>query len=193
MNKRRGFLRLTLVLSIVVGIIIPFYMKEAFEAFRDTICEAEEKVYESTDPPKYPPSPPSEWLQPPIGRHLVQPPVEPVPPPKITFTTLTPSNGVVRSTRKVMFKCNNSFSLLSDKQEGLRLNKIFEDNLGKVAVGKSEGAYITYCYTMLGKKNVIDWKGFIGMGITSFILVWFIYAFIRWVIIAFVIGGFKNK
>ena len=188
MNRRKGFLRLTIVLSIVVGIIIPFYFYMQ-EAFRHTICEAEEKVYESPNPPKYPPSPPSD-LQPPIGGPQVQPP--PVQPPKVTFTFLTPSNGVVRSTRKVMFKCNGKFSLLLEGNAE-RLNKIFEDNLGKIAVEKSEGTYITYSYTILGEKDVFEWKGFIGTGVTSFILVWFVYAFIRWVIIAFVIGGFKNK
>jgi len=190
MNKRKGFLRLTIVLSIVVAIIIPFYMKDAF---RHTICEAEEKVYESPNPPEYqvPGSVGRQGyggLKPPIdiGGHPVQPPK----PPKVTFTFSTPSNGVVRSTRKVMFKCNGKLSLVMNV-EGL--NKIFEDNLGKIAVEKSEGAYITYSYTILGEKDVFEWKGFIGMGIKSFILVWFVYAFIRWVIIAFVVGGFKNK
>ena len=191
MNKRKGFLRLTIVLSIVVGIIIPIYMEEMEGAFKHTICEAEEKVYESPNPPKYPHSSlpdlqPPIHLQPPIGLPQVQPP--PVQPQKVTFTFLTPSNGVVRSTRKVMF--NGKFSLFENAK---RLNKIFEDKLGKIAVGKWEGAYITYSYKILGEEDVFEWKGFIGMGIKSFILVWLVYAFIRWVIIGFIVGGFKHK
>ena len=48
-------------------------------------------------------------------------------------------------------------------------------------------------YTILKIEDRINWTRLVLVGGKVFVFIWFIYAFIMWVIIGFIVGGFKNK
>jgi len=42
-------------------------------------------------------------------------------------------------------------------------------------------------------ENHINWVKLVFVGSLGFALVWFVYAFVKWIIVGFVVGGFKDK
>lgn len=57
----------------------------------------------------------------------------------------------------------------------------------------AEDSSFTTTYTILKIENRIKWIRLILVGSTGFASVWLVYAFIRWVLIGFIIRGFKDK
>ena len=170
MNKRKGFFRLTLVLSILIGIATPSCHNWIFE--KSEVNGAF----------------PDDWSK----RSLQE---------KI--------NSIDR-----VLSINNSFLLLP-KIEQLNIRRQLKEQIISDAKIQEEWEKAT---PVEGRKRIVDpldvetskhpidllsgryfisfkpgWKELTFLAIVGFASPWLIYLFIRWVIVAFVIGGFKDK
>ena len=160
MNLRKGCFRLTLVLSILVGIILPFSMRERYPY---TIYEVRREKGEGVE--------------------------------KLTVTfewygedkpDLFNFNQMFHEAEK--FKSTNTGEKV-DLREKQKKGSIIIDPLGLLTDKEKLPTY-----TILKKTvNPIKWNKFFYKMAIGFTSIWLIYAFIRWVMVFFVIGGFKSK
>ncbi|OGP74372.1 MAG: hypothetical protein A2V86_15580 [Deltaproteobacteria bacterium RBG_16_49_23] len=161
MNIRKGFFRLTLVVSIILGILTPFCQEWYFKSYKVTIYF------------------PDNW-----GKVSLQE------------------------------KLNSIDVLLSNKADYFLLPRIEQSNIrrqlkeriisdAKLPPNKPQGEIVDPAVKKLS--DLINetregsfsfkpgWRELSLLVFIGFISPWLIYLFIRWVIVAFIIGGFKTK
>jgi hypothetical protein len=171
MNVRKGYFRLTLVLSVLVGVIASLTME-----WRHRIYEVKEEIFYtkelSAPPPLFMSEKDGYSYQDIIDRLRQEEEPKPI------FTR----------TMKIEWKEMSRVPTDSDYK------KIFwkEEFLPKELIEDKSQSRTTR-YTVLGVEYIIRWKEPFFRLLLGFSSVWAIYAFIRLVVVAFIIGGFKSK
>lgn len=206
MNLKKGFFRLTLVLSISIGIISTFVMieREPYTRFKvKRTGEGEKELtitllwYGERDPDIF------DFLEAfeeaettdkrvikafidPSEIELEKPGQGQKKPTTFEEVIRDPAFQTLRTEeqRKVLINVDPDFAGLPKGEQDKVLLAV-----GKIEVGKHRTGF-----TVLEKTAPsIKWlRFFLIMGI-GFISVWLVYAFIRWVIVAFIAGGFRHK
>lgn len=152
MNLRKGFFRLTFVLSISIGIILAFLMMEREPYTRYKVKRAGEG-----------------------GKEL-------------TITLLWYGS-----------KDPDSFDFFDAFTEAEATNKRVIEDLSWLPNPSKKNPYMDIIinddkFNITEKTaNPIKWNRFFLILGKGFISIWIVYAFIRWVVIAFIIGGFRHK
>ncbi len=200
MNTRKGLLRLTLVLSIIMGIVIPASLLENHKYRRYEVKRELKNVAETVN---------FEWYEKSLP----------------TFDDLwVIFQGVSKETsgNKIQ-KFRNCFHEYDDLDDYELLNRLakkystWKDVLIRwERKGENESRQMSIMrqfvpikpipikpeeiiwddeatYSILKIENGIKWNTLLFMGGIGFVSVWAIYAFISWVIISFIVRGFKAK
>jgi len=190
MNLRKGFFRLTLVLSILIGIISAFVMMEREPALSDfdilfreaestnkTLIKVNTMIkiqVEGRGVEYFPEGTPEEVILEKLRKKY--------PPPNIR-------------TPEAPTKKKDIFDIVSEESTQNKLHKEWEKatpiDPNKVVWDETPKLPT---YTVLKKTvNPIKWNKFFYEMAIGFASIWVIYVFIRWVVVFFVIGGFKGK
>jgi len=160
MNIKKGFLRLTLVVSIILGILTPLCQNWIFDKREVTV-----RV-------------PEDWEKKSIQERLN------------SIDELFLLNNHI-----VWDDGTETISVLSlPKMEQWNIKRQFKEKIISEAkdpkIKKGEKPMKIFAYSFSFK---VGWRELGLLGFVGFASVWIIYAFIRWVIFYFIIGGFKTK
>lgn len=194
MNVRKGFFRLSVVLSVLVGVIAILTT-----GYRYKIYEVKEEIYyvkpaEAPMPIFTSDKDEADFLAGIYGfdlrgalkkgysnreiiDHLKQ---EAKPKPIFTRTMKFEWEEMSRTPTDSDYE--KHFPIEKEEKEWVLKERI-----------KDEGFHRNARYIVLGVEDAIRWKKLILRWVLGFSLVWVLYAFIRWVVITFVLGGFKHK
>lgn len=157
MNIRKGFFRFTLVLSILIGIIIPLCNEWIFDK-REVFVELPKGLENR---------PIQEQLNG-IDKLFLHPP---------PFTVLNEREGNISVFRL-------------PKIEQWNIKRQFKRKIISEASEKISKEWLTIADTFSFK---VGWRELSLLAFVGFASTWLVYLFIRWVIIAFIIGAFKSK
>jgi len=189
MNKRKGFFRVTLVLSILIGIITPFWFERI--------------VGQIVIHVKFP----DDWAD--MSSQQKQNHIDSLLSNNIRFSLLSETSQLkIREDLRKEYSTKVEMLLQDFRKKYPEYDDLDDLTLAEKLANKFPE------YSDLARKvgilneakrrklltpNPLDvfmqpgWKESSLLGFLGFASIWLIYLFIRWVIIAFVIGGFKDK
>lgn len=230
MNKRKGFFRLTLVLSILAGVITPFSLSEQY---RYKVYEVR-RDYKKSDWGFLPDQPKKEDIFDRVAKEIEkvthkkddltlkfewfdkkEPTTSDYDAIFLSHEGTTPTE-ILGNFRLTFLEYHdmNDYALLQNLAKKYSpwkdvLKRWEKETKAKTLQGtesqqqpREKGETITefnpyflvgMTYTILKIEDHIRWKILMFKGIIACVSIWFIYAFIRWIIIAFIVSGFRHK